>query len=165
MRKLIVLFISALIMTVSVPSFANAPTMSAGVAEGYSVVFKNGVNSGAVNTRLHIIVGQKIADRLSLSVLIGVLTDNTVFKPMPRAAIMANMSLTDKAGISVAGLFQFNYDYGHGGFKNTHSISLGFAPTYKLSDQLTGALFVSVGKTLGDESWIMAFQPGVTYRF
>lgn len=165
MCKLIALSIFLLLLILSASSFADTPSASIGVARGYNLVFKNGLNSGAVNTRLHFIVSQKVADKLSFGLLIGLLTDNTVFKPMPRVAIIASVPLTDKTGVSVAGLYQFNYDYGHGGQDSTHSLSLATGPTYKLSDQFTFALFVSLAKTLGDGPWSTTFQPGVTYKF
>ena len=163
-RNLIALSIFMILMIVSFQSFADTPNVSVGVAQGYNIIFKDGPNSGAVNTRLHIIMNQKLNDKVSLGLLIGLLTDNTVFKPMPRVAIMANVPLTEKSGISVAGLYQFNYDYGHGGRNNTHSLSMGVAPTYKLSGQFSAALFVSMGKTLHG-LWGSTFQPAVAYRF
>lgn len=165
MCKFITLFISTVLTLASIQAFADTPSVSMGVAEGYSVIFKNGINSGTVNTRLYGIVSQKVANRLSLGVLFGVLTDNTAFKPMPRVALLATVSITDKSGIVVAGMYQFNYDYGHGGLANTHSLSLGVGPTYKLSDQFSAALFVVVAKTLDDGPWSGTLQPAVTYRF
>jgi len=139
------------------------PNISVGVGEGYGIVIKNGKTiPGAVNTRLHIVVGQKISDNISLSLLVGILTDNTIFKPMPRIALILGTPITGRLGISAAILYQLNY--GYGGHNNTHSLSAGAAPTYKLSDNVTGSLFFSGGKTLNG-TWAIAFQPGLAYGF
>lgn len=140
-----------------------APNVSVGVGEGYGILLKNNeANPGAVNTRLHVIIGQKLNEKISLSLLVGILTDNTIFKPMPRAAIIIGTPVAGRIGIIAAALYQLNY--GYGGHINTHSLSVGVAPTYKMSDNVSGSIFFSGGKTL-DSTWFIAFQPGITYGF
>ena len=144
-------------------SFTATPKITLTVAEGYTMVFKNGVTPGTASTRFMLGLSWKLDKGFGVSVGGGVSIPNTDVKPSPRVSLGVSYSLTDTLALVVSGLYQYNPSYA--GKPDSHLLSVGAGLTYKISQHFSLGLDVCPAKILEGGLWSLLYQARTGYTF
>ncbi|MCX6778751.1 MAG: hypothetical protein NTU97_00780 [Candidatus Magasanikbacteria bacterium] len=168
-RNIVVAVLAACLFTPTLVQAEEAkadpamPKVTLTVAEGYTLLFKDGVTPGTASTRFMVGLGWKLDKGFGVSVGGGVSIPNTEVKPSPRVSVGVSYSLTDTLALVVSGLYQYNPSYT--GKPDSHLLAVGTGLTYKINQHFSIGLDVSPAKVLEGGLWSLLFQPRVSYTF
>lgn len=139
------------------------PKVTVSTAEGYLVLFKDGITPGSASTRFGLGLSWVVAPKTSVSVTFGINTSNTEFKPLPRVILGVGYALTDRVSAVVGLLYQFCY--GYGGKPHNHLFGGSLGVRLKVGNGFSLGFDAGPAKTIEAGSWSFLFQPSVSYTF
>lgn len=174
MKKLVVSLFTVLFCSVSSSAFAEdkstivvensaVPKVTISVAEGYTILFKDGVTPGSATTRFGLGLSWRLPKNFLISATVGVSISNTEAKPAPRVIVGLGYVIDDRWSFGGGLLYQVNPGYGKMNLTNLFSLSVG--PTVKLGGGFSFSFQLGPAKCIEGGSWSLFFQPGFSYTF
>jgi len=136
---------------------AKATSISIAVAEGWPIAVSD---SGefthlSSNTRLAIMIGIPLTEKITFVVKPRIVLKQTNFKPQPGLILGTSFKLTDGLGWAVGILYQCFPPYDD---KTRHLLSLGTGPVVRLTDSVSYTPSVAGGRFING-SWSLAVVP------
>lgn len=166
----VVLFCSLLSFSAFAEETAHAkehlsatPKVTISVAEGYTVLFKDGVTPGSITTRLGVGLGWNLPEKFAISVTVGIAVSNTDFKPAPRVILGVGYNIDDRWSFGGGLLYQVNPGYSNTDTTNLLGLSVG--PSVKLGEGFSFSFHIGTAKCVENGPWSLLFQPGFSYTF
>lgn len=140
------------------------PKVTISVAEGYTVLFKDGgVAPGSATTRIGVGLGWRLPKNFTVSMTVGIAVSNADFKPAPRIIVSAGYIIDDRWSFSAGLLYQVNPGYGDTSTTNLLGVSVG--PTIKLGGGVALGIQIGVAQCIEGGPISMVLQPGISYTF